>query len=330
MFKVSVIIPVYNTEKYLDDCLQSVIGQTLKELEIILVNDGSTDSSLRIMERYKMEYPDRIRLISRENGGQAAARNMAIPLCRGEYIGFVDSDDHIEPDMYARMYGKAEETGADYVECDYINVKVNAAGETERIADYGSRVREYTSKRDMYIDPMLAPWNKIYRRELLQDGRVLFPEGLIYEDTSFCLKAISLIGTYAYVPEKLVVHYYRGSSTMNVNRSHKVADIFRVLEDVVCYYKKNDIYEEYKDELEYIITKILLCSSLKRIAEIPDRRLRKRFSNETWKMIQAYFPDYKHNKYVNGRSMILRYMRIVSGWNSGLFCEIFAWRKEKV
>lgn len=328
MFKVSVIIPVYNTEKYLKDCLESVVNQTLQELEIILINDGSTDSSLSIMERYKEKYPERIQLLSKENGGQATARNMAIPLCHGEYIGFVDSDDYIEPTMYETMYKKALDTKADYVECDYVNVKINDRGEQERIADYGSRVREYTGKRDMFIDPMLAPWNKIYRRELLQNSEVIFPEGLIYEDTAFCLKAISLVDKFAFVPEKFVVHFFRGTSTMNVNKSHKVADIFKVLKDVIIYYKKQRLYEEYREELEYIIVKILLCSSLKRIAEIPDRRLRKRFCNDTWDMIQEYYPDYKNNQYMKDKSNIFRYMKCVTGWNIGLFCNIFALRKE--
>lgn len=330
MFKVSVIIPVYNTEKYLEDCLESVINQTLRELEIILIDDGSTDSSYQIMERYKSQYPDRIQLLSKENGGQATARNMAIPLCRGEYIGFVDSDDYIEPSMYEKMYEKAVEMSADYVECNYINVKVNEAGEQERIADYGSRVREYTCKKDMFIDPMLAPWNKMYRRELLQNSTVVFPEGLIYEDTAFCLNAISLVETFAYVPEKFVVHYYRGSSTMNINKSHKVADILDVLKNVIDYYKNNNIYEEYKEELEYVITKILLCSSMKRIAQIPDRKLRKKFCIMTWEMIQTYFPDYKSNIYTKEKSMIHRYMRCVARWNIVLFCEMFACRKDKV
>lgn len=172
MAKVSIIIPVYNTEKYIATCLDSVMGQTLEDIEVILINDGSTDASLEIMEQYRQKYPNRIQLISKENGGQATARNIAIPMCTGEYIGFVDSDDYIEQDMYEKMYLKAVETDADYVECDYVNVKINEAGEQERIADYGSRVREYINKKDMFIDPMLAPWNKIYRRELLQKSEI--------------------------------------------------------------------------------------------------------------------------------------------------------------
>ncbi len=330
MFKISVIIPVYNTEQYLEACLDSVFGQTLKELEVILVNDGSTDASLEIMEKYRAKYPERVQLLSKENGGQATARNMAIPLCTGEYIGFVDSDDYIEPEMYEGMYRKAKETDADYVECDYVNVKVNDRGEQERIADYGSRVREYTSKEDMFIDPMLAPWNKIYKRTLLQESDVRFPEGYIYEDTAFCLKAISLIQRFAFVPEKYVVHYFRGGSTMNVNKSRRVSNIFPVLKDVVDFYKRQDLFERYHSELEYEIVKILLCSSLIRVSEIPDRQLRKQYCKDTWTMISEYFPKYKKNTYLKNKGMKNLYMKCVYGWNIALFCRLLGWRRQEV
>ena len=330
MFKVSVIIPVYNTEQYLEACLDSVFAQTLKELEVILVNDGSTDASLSIMEKYRANYPDRVKLISKENGGQATARNVAIPLCTGEYIGFVDSDDYIEPEMYERMYQKAKEADADYVECDYVNVKVNAAGETERIADYGSRVREYTSKEDMFIDPMLAPWNKIYRRTLLQESEVRFPEGYIYEDTAFCLKAISIVNRFAFVPGKYVVHYFRGGSTMNINKSKRVSNIFPVLKDVITIYQNRELFQIYYPELEYEIVKILLCSSLIRISEIPDKRLRKQNCKETWTMISEYFPKYKKNKYLKQKGMKNLYMKCVYGWNITMFCKLFGWRGHEV
>ena len=330
MFKVSVIIPVYNTEQYLEACLDSVFAQTLKELEVILVNDGSTDASLSIMEKYRANYPDRVKLISKENGGQATARNVAIPLCTGEYIGFVDSDDYIEPEMYERMYQKAKEADADYVECDYVNVKVNAAGETERIADYGSRVREYTSKEDMFIDPMLAPWNKIYRRTLLQESEVRFPEGYIYEDTAFCLKAISIVNRFAFVPGKYVVHYFRGGSTMNINKSKRVSNIFPVLKDVITFYQNRELFQIYYPELEYEIVKILLCSSLIRISEIPDKRLRKQNCKETWTMISEYFPKYKKNKYLKQKGMKNLYMKCVYGWNITMFCKLFGWRGHEV
>jgi len=330
MFKISVIIPVYNTEQYLESCLDSVFGQTLKEIEVILVNDGSTDSSLKIMEQYQAKYPDRVKLLSKENGGQATARNVAIPICTGEYIGFVDSDDIIKPEMYEHMYRKAKEMNADYVECDYVNVKVNDCGEEERIADYGSRVREYTCKEDMFIDPMLAPWNKIYKRSLLQENDVRFPEGYIYEDTAFCLKAISLVQCFAFVPEKYVVHYFRGGSTMNVNKSKRVSNIFPVLKDVISFYRKRELFEKYYSELEYEIVKILLCSSMIRISEIPDKQLKKQYCKDTWTMILEFFPKYKRNKYLKQKGMKNLYMKCVYGWNIYLFCWLFTHRRQKI
>ena len=107
MYKVSVIIPVYNTEQYLNKCLDSLVNQTLKDIEIILINDGSTDNSQNIIDEYSAKYPDKIKSFIKENGGQATARNLGITKATGEYIGFVDSDDWIELNMYEELYNKA-------------------------------------------------------------------------------------------------------------------------------------------------------------------------------------------------------------------------------
>ena len=106
--KVSVIIPVYNTEDYLKECIESLVNQTLREIEILIVNDGSTDSSLEIMKEFKNKYPNIIKIFDKVNGGQASARNYALPFAQGEYLGFVDSDDWVDSTMYEEMYEKAE------------------------------------------------------------------------------------------------------------------------------------------------------------------------------------------------------------------------------
>ena len=106
--KVSVIIPVYNTEDYLRECIESLVNQTLREIEILIVNDGSTDSSLEIMKEFKNKYPNIIKIFDKVNGGQASARNYALPFAQGEYLGFVDSDDWVDSTMYEEMYEKAE------------------------------------------------------------------------------------------------------------------------------------------------------------------------------------------------------------------------------
>ena len=122
VIKVSVIVPVYNVDKYLRKCLDSLVNQTLKEIEIIVINDGSTDGSQRIIDEYQNTYPDIIRGFIKSNGGLSDARNYGLPFCRGEYIGFVDSDDYVDKRMYELMYTKASEDDSDMVTCDYYMV----------------------------------------------------------------------------------------------------------------------------------------------------------------------------------------------------------------
>ena len=119
MPKVSVIVPVYNVEEYLERCLDSLVNQTLKDIEIIIVNDGSTDGSKEIIQKYLNKYKN-IVYLEKENGGLSSARNYGIPYAKGEYIGFVDSDDYVELTMYEKMYNKAIEEKSDMVECDFI------------------------------------------------------------------------------------------------------------------------------------------------------------------------------------------------------------------
>ena len=106
MKKVSVIVPVYNTKQYLKRCMDALVKQTLEDIEIVAVNDGSTDDSLQMLKEYEEKYPEKVRVLSKENGGQATARNLGIRECTGEYIGFADSDDYIDTTMFEKMYRK--------------------------------------------------------------------------------------------------------------------------------------------------------------------------------------------------------------------------------
>lgn len=120
MIKVSIIVPFYNVENYIEKCLKSLVNQTLKDIEILLVNDGSKDGSEEIAKKFIETYPNKIVYFKKENGGLSDARNYAIPYAKGEYIAFLDSDDYVEPNMYEEMYNKAKEQTLDYVECDFL------------------------------------------------------------------------------------------------------------------------------------------------------------------------------------------------------------------
>ena len=119
MIKVSVIVPVYNQEKRLHRCMDSLVNQTLDSIELIVINDGSTDKSLKVLNEYKEKYPKKIKLITRENKGISITRNEGLSIAKGKYVGFVDSDDYVELDMYEKLYNKVEQEKCDIVICNY-------------------------------------------------------------------------------------------------------------------------------------------------------------------------------------------------------------------
>lgn len=318
--KVSVIIPVYNTEKYLKKCLDSLVNQTLDDFEIIIVDDGSTDSSPKIIDEYKQKYFEFVKVISKENGGQATARNVGIMESSGEYIGFVDSDDEVDVNMFEAMYNKAKQNSLDYVECDYRYVECKKNGMIVELPTYGT-VKAHNEKKDLFIDPLVSPWNKLYKASLIKDNNIIFPEGFIYEDTSFFLKTIVHIEKYGYVDEKFVIHYLRDNSTMSINKSIKVADIFPVLTDAIDYYKKSGNYEKYREELEYVCVKILLCSSLKRIASVKDRNIRNNQIDMTLEFINNNFSGYRKNKYF-AKGIKNTYMKHITNKNIRIICDL--------
>lgn len=316
--KVSVIVPVYNTQEYLEKCLDALVNQTLEDIEIVIINDGSTDSSEEIIKKYIQNYPQKIVYFSKENGGQATARNLGIKKCKGKYIGFADSDDCVDYSMFEKMYNLAEEKSCDMVECNFHFVQETPKG--LRNLKARGNVREYKDKKDMFINPQVSPWNKLYKREALIKSGIEFPEGLIYEDTAFYIKTISFVEKSAYLDEKLVYYYLHGNSTMNANKSHKVSDIFKVLQDILDFYEKNNLYDEFYEELEYFYVKILLCSSLSRIGRVTDKKLKSKMLDETFELVNSKFPAYKKNKYFSGK--IGLYIKFVNRKNSRLISTI--------
>ena len=215
--KLSIIVPVYNAEKFLRPCLDSLLDQNVKDCELILVNDGSRDSSGRILEEYRQRQPERIRVLTVENGGQGRARNLALDLARGEYLGFADSDDWVKPDMYEKLIAKAEETGADVVLCD-----------AEEYWPDGHRVYMPLSQYERPIKVSTEVWSKLVRRSSLGDLR--FAEGLWYEDLAYVALLLLRTEKIAAVHEPLYCYRCGHTSTMNNNNSRKNRDLLSILD----------------------------------------------------------------------------------------------------
>lgn len=304
MPKVSVIVPIYNVEKYLEKCINSLLSQTLEDIQIILVNDGSKDNSGNIAKEYEKNNKDRVIYVEKENGGLSDARNYGLKYATGDFIAFLDSDDYIEKNAYEEMYNKAIEENADYVECDFI-------------WEFPNKIRvdkqyPYKNKKEMLSFVRVVAWNKLIKRQLIIDNNLEFPKGLRYEDVEFTYKLIPFINKFAYVDKPFIHYVQREGSIANV-QNERTAEIFTVLDNVIEFYKKNNIYEEYRNELEYNYARYLLCSSLKRMCKIKDKTIREKLLTDSWERLNSNFPNWKENvilKTVNiGKN---KYMRTVN------------------
>jgi glycosyltransferase involved in cell wall biosynthesis len=304
MPKVSVIVPIYNVEKYLEKCINSLLSQTLEDIQIILVNDGSKDNSGNIAKEYEKNNKNRIIYVEKENGGLSDARNYGLKYATSDFIAFLDSDDYIEKNAYEEMYNKAIEENADYVECDFI-------------WEFPNKIRvdkqyPYKNKKEMLSFVRVVAWNKLIKRQLITDNNLEFPKGLRYEDIEFTYKLIPFVNKFAYVDKPFIHYVQREGSIANV-QNERTAEIFTVLDNVIEFYKENNIYDEYRDELEYNYARYLLCSSLKRMCKIKDKIVREKLLTESWERLNLNFPNWKENiilKTVNiGKN---KYMRTVN------------------
>lgn len=210
MPKISIIVPVYNAEKYLARCIDSILNQTFTDYEVLLVNDGSTDDSLLVCKSY-VEKDSRIKLIDKENGGLSSARNVGLKQASGEYIGFVDNDDWISENFYERLYTVINQTDCDIAFCDVIrkNEKVHKV----RLNLKSVQVEEEINKKLelAQFNSHRGVWNKLYKRYLFDNG-LQFEEGKDYEDGLFTLQALCQCKNIVSVPDAYYFYFINPKS----------------------------------------------------------------------------------------------------------------------
>lgn len=315
MPKVSIIVPVYNVEKYIEKCLTSLVNQTLEDIEIIVVNDGTKDNSMKIVKRFQERYPKKIVCLEKENGGLSDARNFAIPYAKGEYIAFLDSDDYVENNMYKDMYELAKKENSDMVECDFYWEYPNKT--KVDIGEY------YYNKKEMLEKVRVVAWNKLIKREILEKTKIKFPNGYRYEDVEFTYKLIPYLEKISFL-KKPCIHYVQREGSISNLQNERTKEIFDVLDHVINYYKEKNIYDEYKEQLEYIYTRYLLCSSLIRIVKINDKETRKRLLEMTWTNLNTKFPNWKKNNLLKKKNKKNFYMRTLNKFTYKIYSSIFS------
>lgn len=255
--KLSIIVPVYKVEEYLGECVDSLLSQTIDDYEIILVDDGSPDNSGKIADEYAAANTDMIRVLHIDNGGQGRARNFALDIAKGDFVGFVDSDDWVTHDMYEKMYTRAAETGADVVVCDFM----------ERFAD-GRESMLPASLQDNWLGSAGSSCNKIFRRSLV--GALRFPVGLWYED--FYFSAVMLLRSKhtEFIAEPLYIYRRGQESTMHNNNAAKNLDMLTIMDML----EKEMVPAGYKDDFEFFLVNHVLLDSISRLAkqDAPERK----------------------------------------------------------
>lgn len=232
--KISVIVPAYNSESTIERCLKSLIKQTYNNMEIIVINDGSTDKTDEIIRRIVAENFDKIKYISRENKGIGFTRNEGLKNATGDLIGFTDSDDFVEPDMFEKMFLKMTESNADIVICNYNVCNLNSKNKVDiklpnivSFDDYPQIINK--------ID--FAPWNKLYKKELFND--VFFPENLKYEDLNTIIKVFSKSKKIVKLNDYLY-NYLINLNGETVTINDKIYDIFSIFDDLFSYFDSSD------------------------------------------------------------------------------------------
>lgn len=233
--KLSIIVPVYNAEKYLNKCIKSILNQKINDFELILINDGSTDCSGEICESYA-EIDDRIKVIHKENAGQAAARNLGIKLSKGDYIGFIDSDDWIHTDMYSILLKHVDVYQSDIVACNFYVMQKD--GTFKKYSQYSGNMEldKDSAMNEIYTNNMLSfsPCNKIYKRSLFD--KLLFTEGIILEDKDISYKLIFKSSKISYVGQPLYYYRYNECSTLRSAFTLKRLDEYKVSNDMYQFY----------------------------------------------------------------------------------------------
>lgn len=262
---ISVIVPVYNVEKYIGKCIDSIIAQTYDNLEIIIVDDGSADSCPQICDEYAVK-DSRIKVIHKANGGLSDARNAGIDASCGDYIGFVDSDDCIEPDMYEKLYNALVSGNADmavsnftYVDDGYNPIEERNAlmpVKDEVISAKEALGRTLKEKGWYYV----TAWNKLYKRALFDEVR--FPVGRIHEDEFIVHRIYGSADRVACVSDSCYLYVQRSGSIMKTKYSIKNLDGIKALEERFDYCMDNQM-DDYAAELTQRIYGMLLDADIK-------------------------------------------------------------------
>ena len=315
--KLSIVAAVYNLQDYLPRCLDALVNQTMKDIEILCVDDGSTDKAPQIIEEYQKKYPEKVKVFHKENGGEFTTRNYGLERAKGEYVTFVDTDDYVEPDWAEKLYNAAKENDADLAICgferiDLVTNKVIAINMT----GFGSVVKEINPKDDylLFINP--APWNKVYKREKIEDLKFLPFRG--FNDTLFLASCYTRIKKIAFIPDVLYHYYLRYDSQIHSITEQDVNNLKKYLLEVKELYIQSNRYEEMKYMLDTFAFLHLGTSVMYRVSYDKTVNMKK-ILKDTIKYLDENFSNWRKSPFLKLKYSLKRGFKHTALWGVSLF-----------
>lgn len=299
--KLSIIVPVFNmaSDGKLEYCLESLVNQTVKDYEIIAVDDCSTDNSLEILRQYEAKYSDKFKVIaSPVNKKQGGAKNLGLEIAKGEWIGFIDSDDWITKDYYEKLLKKAEETGADMVGCDY-HLTGEHSMEIGQIVPNNKPEQTGILDKEKYRSLILDGGSlvvKIYKRGIIFDYPNRFPEGIFYEDNAISNSWMLRAKHFEYIQEPMYYYYQHNASTVHTITKKRCEDRMEAARIMVEEAKQFGFLEEYKDEIESSFTTLFYVNTLFSYM-MGVKKQEFSFIKAMGEEMKKTFPDFRNNKY---------------------------------
>ncbi len=325
MPQVSIVVPVYNSASYLEKCLDSLMNQTLQDIEVIAVNNGSTDDSQRILDKYCQEYPRKMQSHRIDIADLSEARNVGLSFAKGEYVGYVDSDDYVHETMYEKLLSKALQGDFDMVVCDFyfeypqkrMYIHAGLKEDAFLLRDIKKSMRT--------LQP--SAWNKLYKRQLLEQG-VVFKPGIWHEDVEFIYRLFSKIRSIGVVQEGLYYYIQREGSI--THSSERLMQYLANFESILAYYREQGCYEAFAKELEYQYVRYLYASTVKRLAKTKDPVLFNQGVDRVIEAVQSRFPYYKRNKIFYQQGAKGLYLLLFSKPLAKIFFRLQARKKEDI
>lgn len=324
-YKLSIVAAVYNLEKYLPRCLDSLVNQTLQEIEILCVDDGSTDSAPQIIDEYEKKYPNKIKAFHKPNGGEFTTRNYGLERATGEYVTFVDTDDWVEPDWAEKLYNAAKENDADIAVCAFerIDLETNKVVSHDMTA-YGNTVRKIAKNNDfpIFINP--APWNKIYKREKVKDLRFMNFRG--FNDMIFLASSYTKIEKVAFIKDVLYHYYLRYDSQIHTVNEQDVINFKKYLLELKKLYIEENKYEDLKYILDMMVfihlgTSVMYRASYDKNIDI------KKMVKETIKYLDENFSTWRKSPFLKFDYCVKRGIKHIGLWG---ISKLYKWNMPMV